>query len=546
MSEFIEKLLSSGSFIPHGHCYLWQSELVWFHILSDSLIALAYFSIPMTLVYFVQKREDLPFDWIFLLFSAFIVTCGTTHLMEVWTLWHPTYWLSGTVKALTALISLYTAFTLVQLMPQALTIPSPAQLSAINLNLQQQIRDRQQAEAQVHQLNQDLEAKVAQRTAELKNSMAQVRDYVERMALAMDAAKMGSWDWDLETPKITWSQYHEVLWGYEPGNPERSYEDWKRRIHPDDVVRAETAIDNARITHSDFCEEYRVVWDDSTVHWVAGYGRFYFRNEDQPFRMMGMVQNITDRKLAEVALQEQAQELNQINTQLRQTTALLSQRNQELDQFARIVSHDLKAPLRAISNLSQWIEEDLADQLPSDIQHNLNLLRTRVFRMEALINGLLTYARIGYQEVPTMDFSLNELLSEIVDSLNIPPKFTIQLPKISLTLTTNRLLLSQVLTNLISNAIKHHPHSEGEVRITAEILTQNYEFSVYDNGSGIAPEHHNRIFDIFQTLNNQDQKESTGIGLAIIKKILERVGGEIYLESELGQGTTFYFTWPIV
>jgi PAS domain-containing protein len=149
MIELIEKLFSSDTFIPHGHCYLWQPELVWLHLLSDSLIALAYYSIPLTLIYFVKKRQDLPFDWIFLLFSAFIVSCGTTHLMEIWTLWHPTYWLSGVIKAITAFISIYTAITLVELMPLALSLPSPAQMTIINQNLEQQIRDRQETEKNV-------------------------------------------------------------------------------------------------------------------------------------------------------------------------------------------------------------------------------------------------------------------------------------------------------------------------------------------------------------------------------------------------------------
>ena len=116
--------------MPHGHCYLWKPGLVWLHIISDSLIALAYYSISIMLVYFVHKRRDVPFQWIFLMFGAFIVACGTTHIMEVWTLWHPTYWLSGSLKALTAIISLYTAAELFPLIPQALTLPSAAQLQS--------------------------------------------------------------------------------------------------------------------------------------------------------------------------------------------------------------------------------------------------------------------------------------------------------------------------------------------------------------------------------------------------------------------------------
>lgn len=119
-------------FIPHGHCYLWKPELVGLHILSDALIALAYYSIPLTLFYFVQRRRDLPFIWVFLLFSAFIIACGTTHLMAIWTLWHPTYWLSGTIKLLTACVSVATAVLLVPIVPKALSLPSPAQLEVTN------------------------------------------------------------------------------------------------------------------------------------------------------------------------------------------------------------------------------------------------------------------------------------------------------------------------------------------------------------------------------------------------------------------------------
>jgi PAS domain S-box-containing protein len=671
MPELIDMLFSSGSFIPHGHCYLWQPELVWLHILSDSLIALAYYSIPLTLVYFVQQRKDLPFNWIFLLFGAFIISCGTTHLMEVWTLWHPTYWLSGLLKAFTAIISLYTAIVLVQLLPQALTLPGPTQLAEINQNLEQQIRDREQAEAQFRQLNQNLETEVAQRTAELNISMGQVQDSVERIALAMNAAKMGSFDWDLVTQKITWSYYHEILWGYKPGTAEHSYQDWAQRIHPEDLSKAESDIQAAMATASNYYSEYRVIWEDGSVHWIVGFGQFYFNPEEQPFRMMGMVQDITarkqveeslqlseerlrlateaadigmwfwdlvedklvwtdyckrlfgfssdleinydlflnalhpqdrdrthaavqqaiaeqkeysveyrsvwgdgsihwllaqgrafyngqnqpirmmgivqditTRKLAEVVLQEQTLELSKMNSQLIQTTALVNQRNQELDQFAHIISHDLKAPLRAISNLSNWIQEDLGDQVPPETQEHLELLGSRVARMDGLISGLLAYARIGYQETSRETFDLNELLLEIVDSLDIPSEFTVLFPP-TLTVNVNRLLLNQVFTNFLSNAVKHHNRPNGQIQITAQIDEQEYKFSVADNGPGISPKHHSRIFDIFHTLQAEEKEGSTGVGLAIIKKIIERVGGKIWLESEEGQGTTFYFTWPL-
>ncbi|PZO36986.1 MAG: hypothetical protein DCF19_20090 [Pseudanabaena frigida] len=147
--ELLQEFFDSGAFIPHGHCYLWNPSLVWLHILSDSLIAIAYFSIPIALVYFVNKREDLPFRWIFLLFGLFIVFCGTTHLLAIWTLWHPTYWISGFVKSLTAIISVFTATSLIPLIPKVLALPSPSQLEAINATLASEIIERKQTELEL-------------------------------------------------------------------------------------------------------------------------------------------------------------------------------------------------------------------------------------------------------------------------------------------------------------------------------------------------------------------------------------------------------------
>ncbi|MDX1978260.1 MAG: response regulator, partial [Pseudanabaenaceae cyanobacterium bins.68] len=174
MENFISDLFGANSFIPHGHCYLWQANLVSLHVVSDSLIGLAYFSIPAMLVYFVRKREDTPFQRVFWLFSAFIIACGTTHLLEIWTLWVPAYWFLGLVKAITAIVSLYTAAEMVNLIPQALALPSPEALTLANQKLEQEIRERKTTEVnlrqkkqEIYQLVSELEQKVKERTAEL-------------------------------------------------------------------------------------------------------------------------------------------------------------------------------------------------------------------------------------------------------------------------------------------------------------------------------------------------------------------------------------------
>ncbi len=152
MWDFIRAIIAPSQYIPHGHCYLWQTPLVWLHILSDGLIAIAYFSIPTMLIYFIRKRTDIPFSSVFLLFGSFIVLCGVGHLLDIWTLWYPAYWLSGVEQAITALVSCYTALQLIELLPQFLSLKSPQELEHLNQELEIQIAERQRTETTLHQL----------------------------------------------------------------------------------------------------------------------------------------------------------------------------------------------------------------------------------------------------------------------------------------------------------------------------------------------------------------------------------------------------------
>lgn len=231
-----------------------------------------------------------------------------------------------------------------------------------------------------------------------------------------------------------------------------------------------------------------------------------------------------------------------IERECQHTQSTLEHRHQELDNFVQIVSHDLKAPLRAIANLSEWIEEDLEGSLTVTTQEQMTLLRSRVERMSATIDGLLNYARLGKTDSSIEPVLVDRLLAEVIDSLSPPPTFCIDIDPMP-TVFTNRLLLFQLFANLIGNGIEHHARSDGSMHISAQERGNLYEFSVTDDGPGIAPEHHERIFRIFQTVNPQNRADSTGIGLVIVKKIIEAQGGSIWLESQLDRGTTFYFTW---
>ncbi|MBE9157425.1 PAS domain-containing protein [Nodosilinea sp. LEGE 06152] len=697
MVDYWQSLLS-GPFIPHGHCYLWRPGLVWLHLLSDALIALSYWTIAGALVYLVQRRSDLPFKPLFWLFAAFIAACGATHLLEVWTLWFPTYWVSGAVKALTALVSLATALELVPRLPLALALPNLTQLMDMNQALQSEISDRKQAEAslraaemEVRQLNQTLEERVQHRTAQLEEANQQIetlleqerrdratlqrakddlQDTAERLNLALGAAQMGSWDWHLDSDTQIWSPQIERILGLEPGTTPQTAVVWAERVHPDDLPAIERLVQEAIATQGEFAGQYRLRWPDNTMHWVSAYGRVVNAKDGCSQRMVGVLQDITaakqaeldlraserrfravfeqaavgmarlnwegqwiqvnqkfcdilgyrpeelinrsfqsityegdrlqdeyyyqklitertpcqfekrylrkdgtplwtlatvsvesddtdgpsafiaiiedieDRKAAREELLHRADEMANTNLVLAHTTAMLEQRNAELDQFAYVASHDLKAPLRAISNLADWIGEDLGNQLPPENQRQLELLRSRVDRMEALINGLLEYSRVGRRQRSIVAIDVNELLTNVVDSLAPPKSFVVDLPTDLPTLYSHKTALGQVFANLINNAIKHHHRDQGTVHISWRDRGKWLEFAIADDGPGIAPQYHDKIFTIFQTLKARDDFESTGVGLAVVKKIIEAEKGRVWLTSAVGEGTTFYFTWP--
>ena len=222
----------------------------------------------------------------------------------------------------------------------------------------------------------------------------------------------------------------------------------------------------------------------------------------------------------------------------------LERSNRELQQFAYVASHDLRAPLRAIESLGSMLEDDLQPVLSAESSEHLRLLRARVRRMNGLLNDLLDYAQVGHGDAKPEQVDLTALLDEVAELSNVPRGFSLKSPGQLPTVTTSPLLLKRVLLNLVSNALKHHDRPEGMVQIHVEPNGPSLLFAVIDDGPGIAPEFHERIFQLFQTLKSRDEVEGSGMGLALVRKIVEAAGGELSLKSE-GRGTTFQFSWPV-
>ena len=273
-----------SQYVPHGHCYLWQTPLVGLHALSDGLIAIAYYLIPTALLYFVRKRKDVAFKGIFILFGAFILSCGTVHLLEIWTLWHPIYWVSGALKAVTALISLYTALSLIPLIPQVLNSPSTKQLEALNQELIKQIKEREAAEQEIRLLNAELEKRVAQRTSALTLANRDLQKQTKFNEKITDSAPNIIYIYDTTAKQNVYcNPFIKDVIGYDP----REIQGFKTNlleelIHPEhlDLVK-QHQLKCLDLKQDDYLEiEYRIRDKKGQWHWLLDRNTIFKSNDD--------------------------------------------------------------------------------------------------------------------------------------------------------------------------------------------------------------------------------------------------------------------------
>ena len=229
--------------------------------------------------------------------------------------------------------------------------------------------------------------------------------------------------------------------------------------------------------------------------------------------------------------------------ELRESNDRLIGANKQLDEFVYIVSHDLKAPLRGLSSLCSFLEDELKDKRTTEIDDLMNMMRGRTARMQALIDGILHYSKMANSVTLKEGTSVKELINNVIDLLNPPSNIKFEFDDNLPNIVTEKIKLYEVFQNLIGNAIKYNDKENGLIRIRHHEYPDHYEFIISDNGCGIKKEHFEVVFGIFQTLVSKDKNESTGIGLTIVKKIVEKQGGSVSLESEYGVGTTFKFTW---
>jgi PAS domain S-box-containing protein len=468
------------------------------------------------LVHFTRRRKDLPFSWMFWLFAVFIIGCGTTHLMEVVTTYVPLYRLAGLIKVVTAFASVGTAALLVPLVPRALALRSPLELE---------------------RLNAELERRVAERTAALRQSEEEYRQIFEMSAAGIAQVGLdGRWRRvNQRLCEITGYPCTELL--------RLSFQDI---TYPDDLagdlghVRRLLAgeIDTYTMEKRYVHQAGHPVWVNLTVSLVRD-------PHGAPAYFVSLIEDITRRKELEAEIKRNAEELEQ---RVEERTRELQEANDALEAFAYSASHDLRTPLRNVQSLTQALEEDYADRLDAGGKDFCRRIRAAVHKMDTLINGLLTYSRLSRADLPLGRVDLGSVLAEVQSGLAevlrvSQARVTVEAPLP--VVYGHRLTLVQVVTNLLANAVKFVALGvRPQVRVWAEGRGQFVRLWLEDNGIGIAPEHRGRIFKVFERLHGEESYPGTGIGLAIVRKGVERTGGRVGVESEFGRGSRFWIDLP--
>lgn len=292
------------------------------------------------------------------------------------------------------------------------------------------------------------------------------------------------------------------------------------RDNPDSRSRVQRIL-NGEIIHE---PKMKLVRPDGTWDYMRYEGRPWYNLRGEISGIISYRETITDQVRSEEELRRYAR---------------------EVEQFAYIASHDLKAPLRGIDNLAKWIGEDMEKTMTPEVRENLGMLRSRVSRLEVLLDDILRYSRAGHVVEQPKIVDARELLDSITSLHPWGTKFSVVCEGDMPVLNSPRTPLEQIFTNIIANAVKHHDRDSGKITITAQQRDEFYEFCVQDDGPGIPPEFHERVFGLFQTLKPRDQREGSGLGMSIIKKLVEWQGGRVWIVSKAGKrGTAIHFEWP--
>ncbi len=534
--DFWLRLFDTTGFMPRRICGIWTPGLILLHNLSDFLIWTAYLAIPIVLVAFAyQRRHELPFRHLFWLFGLFILACGTTHLMDIFLFYWPAYRLAGVIKLVTAVASWGTVAALVYIVPRALGMRSPDAL-------QTEIEEREEVEAQVRQLNAELESRVVERTAQLSQTVALLEQQIaerqqseealsesqSRFASIVNAAMDAIISMDHEGRVIEFNPAAQRIFGYEREAalgryladlivpPELREQHWKGLARY--LETGQATVLNQRLELTAMRADGSILPVELTITRPS---------LDGPPTFTGYLRDVTERRQAEDEIQ--------------QRTAELQAANKELEAFSYTVSHDLRAPVRAMIGFTRILSEEHASQLSDEAQRYLRRVVDNAEKMGNLVDDLLEFSRLGRQTMNTQTAAPDKIARQVWGELAAEREgraveFTLgDLPPCR----ADPALLKQVIFNLLANAIKFTRGREpAEIEFGCREENGETVYFVRDNGAGFDMQYAGKLFGVFQRLHRTSEFEGTGVGLAIV----QRHGGRIWAESEVGKGAIFYFS----
>jgi PAS domain S-box-containing protein len=491
--------------------------VLWTIATLRALAAAAFFFLFLTL-YRASVRRDIHISLRNLLGPSALLmfVCALAQAWVVFALWRPPALGSLLLSTVLAGAAVFAGSRLALLLPRVIGLGNPEGTAAAALV--REVQERRRAEEELRKLNASLEARILERMHDAA--------YLATLVASSDDPIIGR---DLEGTILSWNAGAKRLFGYEepealghnvrmifaPGTEEAEFEKAVRRPGQGEVLREYQTLRR--------CKDATVIPVSLSVSPVR----------DPEGRLIGSMSVYRDLRVmisAEAELQRQRDEL--------------ARSNADLEQFAYVASHDLKAPLRAIANLARWLADDLGAHLRPQDRENLGLMTQRVARMTRMLDDLLAYSRAGRGIDAGEPVALPELLQEVWDSLGSPLGFVLDaqgLPTVKVDSTPFRLLL----LNLVSNAIKHHDKGRGRIKVSAAVAGGRLSLCVEDDGPGIAPRDRERVFQMFQTLRPRDEVEGTGIGLALVKKLVERRGGRAWLDDAPIRGCRAWIEWPL-
>jgi PAS domain S-box-containing protein len=517
----------SGQLLPHAFCISASEPLLYLHLVSDSLIALAYLLIPAAILRFSLRRHDLPFGWVAWVFGAFIVACGTTHAMEVWTLYYPAYWYSGVVKAFTALVSLATAWLIWRLTPTLLSLPSAEDLRLANRALETEIESRRSVELQLRSAKAEVEALL---TSTRKRAVKEIEE--ERAQLLALANNISQLAWMADSDgSVSW--YNRRWFDY-TGTVQSDMEGWGWRAvhHPDHVQRVEEKFRRHITTGQPWEDTFPLRGADGDYRWFLSRAFPLYGGDGAIVRWFGTNTDVTEQLQAQEALREA---------------------DRRKDEFIATLAHELRNPLAPVRNAAEVLT-----QLPNTdarAERMTGVIQRQVTHMARLLDDLLDVARIarGQLLLKLEACDLGEIAMstvrdyrETIEAAGI--QLVMQAPLRPLPIRGDPVRLAQAIGNYLQNAIRFARGSNVTVNAFADDETGEGVVTVSDTGAGISPELLRRLFVSFAQADQglARNEGGLGLGLALTRGLTELHGGRVLAHSEgEGRGATFELRIPL-